>query len=202
MMVWRKPVLCVYVGGRKGGGSVVAKVGGARAQSRLYPETTRLTVRKMYIGRNTTNAMSPLAYLSIFTVALERKSAPKEKGACGDRRSGVFCAVLYHSTAVAPAPGLPCTPSCSCSRINAQAQKLIEEPIMHKSTSGAELVNISVWELERDLKMAVTLKSEKQLNDGNRIPVLGLGTWRDSGKAVLFALKHGLRLIDTAALYG
>ena len=54
----------------------------------------------------------------------------------------------------------------------------------------------------RDLKMALTLKSEKQLNDGNRIPVLGLGTWRDSGKAVLFALKHGLRLIDTAALYG
>ena len=50
--------------------------------------------------------------------------------------------------------------------------------------------------------MALTLKSEKLLNDGNRIPVLGLGTWRDSGKAVLFALKHGLRLIDTAALYG
>ena len=52
------------------------------------------------------------------------------------------------------------------------------------------------------MALSLTIKSEKQLNDGNRIPVLGLGTWRDSGKAVLFALKHGLRLIDTAALYG
>ena len=62
-----------------------------------------------------------LAYLLIFTVALEGKSVPKEKGGCGDRRSGVFCAVLYHSIIVAADPGLPCTPSCSCSRISAQA---------------------------------------------------------------------------------
>ena len=78
--------------------------------------------------------MSPLAYLLIFTVALEGKSASKEKEGCGDRRSGVFCAVLYHSTAVTPAPGLPCTSSCSCSRINAQAQKLMNELIAARST--------------------------------------------------------------------
>ena len=73
-----------------------------------------------------------LAYLLIFTVALEGKSVPKEKGGCGDRRSGVFCAVLYHSIIVAADPGLPCTPSCSCSRISAQAQKPIDEPITNR----------------------------------------------------------------------
>ena len=75
-----------------------------------------------------------MAYLSIFTVALEGKSAPKEKDGCGDRRSGVFCAVLYHWIAVAAEPSLPCTPSCSCSRINAQAQKPIDEPITAQPT--------------------------------------------------------------------
>ena len=75
-----------------------------------------------------------MAYLSIFTVALEGKSAPKEKDGCGDRRSGVFCAVLYHSIVVAADPGLPCTPSCSCSRISAQTQKPIDEPITAQST--------------------------------------------------------------------
>lgn len=39
------------------------------------------------------------------------------------------------------------------------------------------------------------------LNDGNRIPVLGIGTWLGSGEAVSAALKLGYRLIDTASLY-
>ena len=73
--------------------------------------------------------MIMLAYLLIFTVALEGKSVPKEKGGCGDRRSDVFCAVLYHSIIVAVEPAPPYTPSCSCSRISAQAQKPIDEPI-------------------------------------------------------------------------
>ncbi len=39
------------------------------------------------------------------------------------------------------------------------------------------------------------------LSDGHRIPVLGIGTWLDSGEAVSLAIKHGYRLIDTASLY-
>jgi len=48
---------------------------------------------------------------------------------------------------------------------------------------------------------ALTIASVKLLNDGNRIPVLGLGTWLDSGQAVSLGLKHGYRLFDTASLY-
>ena len=43
------------------------------------------------------------------------------------------------------------------------------------------------------------------LNDGNRIPQLGLGVWqsgRDTASAVLSALETGYRHIDTAAAYG
>lgn len=56
---------------------------------------------------------------------------------------------------------------------------------------------------ERDAQMAraLTIASVKLLNDGNRIPVLGLGTWLDSGQAVSLGLKHGYRLFDTASLY-
>jgi len=41
------------------------------------------------------------------------------------------------------------------------------------------------------------------LNDGNKIPVLGLGVYlaSDTEQAVLWALKHGYRLIDTATFY-
>ncbi|GEQ70127.1 hypothetical protein JCM33374_g3803 [Metschnikowia sp. JCM 33374] len=45
------------------------------------------------------------------------------------------------------------------------------------------------------------------LNDGNKIPAIGLGTWRtspeDNAKEVVeSALKNGYRHIDTAAVYG
>lgn len=44
------------------------------------------------------------------------------------------------------------------------------------------------------------------LADGQRMPWLGLGTWKLQGKsceqAVLWALEAGYRLIDTAAIYG
>ena len=45
-----------------------------------------------------------------------------------------------------------------------------------------------------------------KLNDGNRIPCIGFGTWQSTGEeaynAVLWALKAGYRHIDTAAVYG
>jgi diketogulonate reductase-like aldo/keto reductase len=50
-----------------------------------------------------------------------------------------------------------------------------------------------------DIKTTVTL------NNGTKIPVLGLGTWKSTGKecenAVLYALNVGYRHIDTAAAY-
>ncbi len=39
------------------------------------------------------------------------------------------------------------------------------------------------------------------LNDGNRIPALGIGTWLGEGETVRLALKHGYRLVDTATFY-
>ena len=43
------------------------------------------------------------------------------------------------------------------------------------------------------------------LNDGNKMPMFGLGVFRARGeetvKAVKFALQSGYRLIDTAAFY-
>ena len=43
------------------------------------------------------------------------------------------------------------------------------------------------------------------LNDGNKMPMFGLGVYRASQeeavKAVKFALQSGYRLIDTAAFY-
>jgi diketogulonate reductase-like aldo/keto reductase len=47
----------------------------------------------------------------------------------------------------------------------------------------------------------------RELADGNRIPVLGLGVWqvpngRECVNAVLWALEFGYRHIDTAQAYG
>jgi len=43
------------------------------------------------------------------------------------------------------------------------------------------------------------------LNDGNKMPMFGLGVYKasqeDTVKAVKFALQSGYRLIDTAAFY-
>lgn len=51
------------------------------------------------------------------------------------------------------------------------------------------------------------MKKEQQLNNGNSIPVLGLGTWQAKndlvGNAVKFAIKEvGYRHIDCASIYG
>ena len=55
--------------------------------------------------------------------------------------------------------------------------------------------------------MALTMESRITLNDGTKIPVLGLGVWqagagKETRKAVSAALESGYRLIDTAKLYG
>lgn len=55
--------------------------------------------------------------------------------------------------------------------------------------------------------MSLGLESRISLNDGNKMPVLGLGVWqaasgRETRKAVASALEMGYRLIDTAKLYG
>ncbi|MBI3051342.1 aldo/keto reductase [Candidatus Woesearchaeota archaeon] len=51
------------------------------------------------------------------------------------------------------------------------------------------------------------ISSTVRLNDSNRMPWLGLGTWRSppgkaTEQAVLWALEAGYRHIDTAAIYG
>ncbi len=55
--------------------------------------------------------------------------------------------------------------------------------------------------------MSLTLGSRVTLNDGNKMPVLGLGMWqagsgKETRKAVAYALQIGYRLFDTAKLYG
>ena len=46
-----------------------------------------------------------------------------------------------------------------------------------------------------------TVVPVKSLKDGNKIPVLGLGTYLGGLKDVSYGLKQGYRLIDTATLY-
>ena len=53
--------------------------------------------------------------------------------------------------------------------------------------------------------MRHTIETRVTLNDGHKIPQLGLGVWQIRGAeceaAVLAALKAGYRHIDTAAFY-
>jgi diketogulonate reductase-like aldo/keto reductase len=56
------------------------------------------------------------------------------------------------------------------------------------------------------LQLSLTISSTKRLNDGTKMPLLGLGTWQvPQGRAgietVKCALKVGYRLVDTATLY-
>lgn len=59
-----------------------------------------------------------------------------------------------------------------------------------------EMVDVGVFDLESQ-----TVK----LNDGNIMPVIGLGTWtlsnEEAEESVYHALKCGMRLIDTARYY-
>ena len=53
--------------------------------------------------------------------------------------------------------------------------------------------------------MSKDIHSTATLNDGQKIPYLGLGTWQsrndDCARAVTFALNHGYDMIDTAQIY-
>ena len=54
--------------------------------------------------------------------------------------------------------------------------------------------------------MDLNINSKVKLNNGIEMPIFGLGTWLLSGnnayESVLWALKAGYRLIDTATVYG
>ena len=75
------------------------------------------------------------------------------------------------------------------------------------STGGAEADAYS-WGVDF-MTMAAIIESKTstfKLLDGHTIPVFGLGVYLakangETEQAVLWALKHGYRLIDTAAIY-
>ena len=52
----------------------------------------------------------------------------------------------------------------------------------------------------------INISTKVKLNNGVKMPILGLGTWQLQGKeteeAILYALEAGYRLIDTAEIYG
>ncbi len=54
--------------------------------------------------------------------------------------------------------------------------------------------------------MKLTIGTRITLNNGVKMPILGLGTWEATAgagrQAVLWALEAGYRLVDTAAIYG
>ena len=54
--------------------------------------------------------------------------------------------------------------------------------------------------------MSLSLDTKVELNNGIRMPILGLGTWEIRGtnvfNAIKWALTFGYRHIDTAMLYG
>ena len=58
------------------------------------------------------------------------------------------------------------------------------------------------------MSQSLKMKANFALNDGSIVPAVGLGTFQSDGdnsrveEAVLAALKHGYRHIDTAAAYG
>ena len=52
-----------------------------------------------------------------------------------------------------------------------------------------------------DVTSSMSLRTRLQMNDGNYIPILGMGTWEASGNECTTALKLGYRLLDTATCY-
>lgn len=79
-------------------------------------------------------------------------------------------------------------------------------PLFSVNHTTAEDVH---WTLDLPAIMAVNVESKTstfKLLDGHTIPVFGLGVYLakangETEQAVLWALKHGYRLIDTAAIY-
>ena len=52
-----------------------------------------------------------------------------------------------------------------------------------------------------EMAFSLSLQTTLQMNDGNCIPIMGMGTWEASGKECTAALKIGYRLLDTATCY-
>ena len=76
------------------------------------------------------------------------------------------------------------------------------DPLPQKKWVGLTCC-MHVWAMARDLSSKTSVR---RLNDGNEVPILGLGVWSsepggEAEQAVSWALKHGYRLIDTAAIY-
>ena len=52
-----------------------------------------------------------------------------------------------------------------------------------------------------DAAAPASLQTTIELNDGNKIPILGLGTYEANGKECTTAVGLGYRLLDTATCY-
>ena len=52
-----------------------------------------------------------------------------------------------------------------------------------------------------DDAVPASLQTTVELNDGNKIPILGLGTYEASGRECTAAVRLGYRLLDTATCY-
>ena len=63
------------------------------------------------------------------------------------------------------------------------------------------MIFVEMWKM---VSIATSIDSVTTLNDGTEIPLFGLGTaWTENAEsAVLYALKQGYRMIDTAQRYG
>ena len=94
---------------------------------------------------------------------------------------------------------LSCILICS---VNKEASSLFSS----NSTATVAEADTYSWDF---MTMAANIESKTstfKLLDGHSIPVFGLGVYLakangETEQAVLWALKHGYRLIDTAALY-
>ena len=81
--------------------------------------------------------------------------------------------------------------------------------IFSSNSTGGPEADAHSWEAVDFMTMAASIESKTstfKLLDGHSIPVFGLGVYLakangETEQAVLWALKHGYRLIDTAAFY-
>ncbi len=75
-----------------------------------------------------------------------------------------------------------------------------------KRDSGQSPIGSATFKWLARMHYAMDINHNVKLNDGSRMPILGLGVWQIPGKkceqAVLWALEAGYKHIDTAAIYG
>ena len=93
-------------------------------------------------------------------------------------------------------------------RVEGETQFLLLQSKRSSVDLPARDLEILVESLNKLFRMLVTMdiKTAIKLNNGSKIPILGLGTWELTGKnaeqSVLWALEAGYRHIDTASIYG